>query len=82
MQEKFHYQKEDLTILWQPKLCTHSGICVHGLGKVFNAQRRPWIDTDQGTREEIRQQVLRCPSGALSLVQPSAPPPSDSPVMD
>lgn len=61
------YTKEDLTILWDDTKCTHSGICVRGLGEVFNPKLRPWINTDKATKEAIRSQVERCPSGALSI---------------
>ena len=61
------YKKGDVTILWEPKKCIHSGICVKGLPKVFKPKERPWIQTDSASEEELRSQVLKCPSGALSL---------------
>lgn len=61
------YKKEDLTILWDASKCTHSGICARGLSSVFKPKERPWIQTDNATRDEIANQVLKCPSGALSL---------------
>ena len=61
------YQRDDLIVQWKPDLCIHSGICVKGLGKVFNPKRKPWIDLEQAEIDDIRKQVLACPSGALSL---------------
>lgn len=61
------YKKEDLTILWDASKCTHSGICARGLSSVFKPKERPWIQTDNATRDEIAHQVTKCPSGALSL---------------
>lgn len=61
------YKKEDVTILWDTEKCTHSGICARGLSRVFKPKERPWIQTENGSKEEIVEQVLRCPSGALSL---------------
>lgn len=61
------YPKEDLTVVWQPEKCIHSGVCVGGLPKVFKPKDKPWIQTENATKEEIRNQVLKCPSGALSL---------------
>ena len=63
------YHKEDLTIVWNDTKCTHSGICVRGLSEVFNPKARPWINTDNATKEAIKAQVEKCPSEALSLKQ-------------
>ncbi len=61
------YKKEDLTILWDASSCIHSGICARGLPKVFKPKERPWIQTEEESKERIREQVLKCPSGALSI---------------
>ena len=59
------YSNEDVTIIWQPKLCQHSGNCVKGLPEVFNYQARPWIKPVNAGSEELIRQVEKCPSGAL-----------------
>lgn len=59
------YQSEDLIVYWEPDLCTQSTICVKTSPDVFDPKRRPWIDLDQGTTEEIIKTVEACPSGAL-----------------
>ncbi len=64
---KKNYKKEDLTVVWSPDICIHSGVCAKGLPKVFNPKVRPWINLDEAEKERIRNQVLSCPSGALSL---------------
>lgn len=64
---KKEYQKEDLTIIWDQNKCIHSGICVRGLSQVFKPRERPWIQTENASKEEIEKQVLACPSGALTL---------------
>lgn len=61
------YKKEELTIQWEPKKCIHSGICARGLPHVFKPREKPWIQTEHEEKELIRAQVLRCPSGALSI---------------
>lgn len=61
------YHKEELTIVWKPELCIHSGICLRGLPKVFNLKQRPWIDTAGANAEEIVSVVKECPSKALSI---------------
>ncbi len=61
------YKKDDLTVIWKPELCIHSGICAKGLQAVFNPRRRPWIDLSQAEKEQIKEQIKKCPSGALSF---------------
>jgi len=61
------YSNGEITVVWQPALCQHTGICAHGLPVVFNPARRPWIELEHSDSEAIARQVERCPSGALSL---------------
>ena len=65
------YSNGEVTIVWKPSQCIHSGICFRGLGTVFNPQRRPWIVPEAATTEQIINQVKKCPSGALSYQTPS-----------
>jgi uncharacterized Fe-S cluster protein YjdI len=60
------YTEGDLTVIWKPDLCIHSGNCVRGLSGVFNTRKRPWINMSGAGRDEIMVQVSKCPSGALS----------------
>ena len=64
--ETMKYHKDDLTIVWKPKTCIHSTICWKGLISVFNPKARPWINLDAAGKEQIIEQVKKCPSGALS----------------
>lgn len=66
--ETHTYSNDEITIVWQPKLCTHSAVCALGLPKVFQPRDRPWIKIDQATTEQIKAQVEKCPSGALSWI--------------
>lgn len=61
------YSNGEVTVVWQPNKCRHSGVCVAGLGAVFNPKRHPWVDLSQATTEQIVAQVGQCPSGALTL---------------
>ena len=73
------YSNGEITVVWQPTLCVHSGICARGLPLVFNPRRRPWIDATTATTAEIVAQVAKCPSGALSIAPAGlAPPVHDS----
>ena len=61
------YSNGEVTVVWQPHLCIHSGVCARGLPRVFSPRRRPWVDVTAATTAEIVSQVGKCPSGALSL---------------
>jgi uncharacterized Fe-S cluster protein YjdI len=61
------YSNGEITVVWQPSLCVHSGICARGLPKVFDPRRRPWVILDGCDTTAIVSQVERCPSGALSI---------------
>ncbi|TMI64606.1 MAG: (4Fe-4S)-binding protein [Bacteroidetes bacterium] len=68
MQKTFKYPNGEITVIWKPDLCIHSGICARGLPGVFDPKRRPWIDTSQAETHQIIEQVKKCPSGALSIM--------------
>ncbi len=61
-----HYTNGEVTVEWKPKLCIHTMMCFEGLPTVFDPDRRPWVDPEAATTEEIVAQVKECPSGALS----------------
>jgi len=65
-QAAFKYSNGEVTILWKPELCIHSGNCVRGLPGVFKPKEKPWITPEGSTTEKIIEQVKKCPSGALS----------------
>ena len=60
------YSNGEVTIVWKPSMCIHSGICFRGLNDVFDPQKRPWITPEKSTTDKIIEQVKKCPSGALS----------------
>jgi len=59
------YRNNDIVIYWYPELCTHPGICVRNLPDVFNPRKRPWINVNGASPEEIIRTIDLCPSGAL-----------------
>ena len=63
---KKEYTNGEVTIVWKPDQCIHSGNCFRGLNEVFNPQKRPWVSPDGTTSQKIIDQIKRCPSGALS----------------
>jgi len=66
-----HYTNGDITVVWKPDICQHSGICARGLGKVFDPRRKPWIELQHADSDTIAAQVDKCPSGALSWTRNS-----------
>jgi uncharacterized Fe-S cluster protein YjdI len=60
------YSNGEVTIVWKPRECIHSGICFRGLNDVFDPKKRPWITPEHSTTEKIIDQIKKCPSGALS----------------
>lgn len=65
---RMRYTNGDITVLWQPDICAHCGICAKGLPSVFRPRERPWIQMQNATSKTIAVQVKQCPSGAISLV--------------
>lgn len=61
------YSNGEITILWKPEMCIHSGICVKTLPKVYHPQERPWVKIENATSQELIDQITKCPSGALSV---------------
>ena len=60
------YPKGDLTILWKPEKCIHAATCVKTLPNVYDPKGKPWIRPENASYEELRAQIDKCPSGALS----------------
>jgi predicted GNAT family acetyltransferase/uncharacterized Fe-S cluster protein YjdI len=63
---KKDFSNGELTIVWRPVKCIHSGICVKTLPKVYDPKAKPWIQPEHATTDQLVQQVDQCPSGALT----------------
>lgn len=61
-----NYTNGEITVVWKPDVCKHSGRCVTGLPGVFNLNRRPWTNMEGAATEAIIDQVQKCPTGALT----------------
>jgi predicted GNAT family acetyltransferase/uncharacterized Fe-S cluster protein YjdI len=66
--EKYEYTHPSgkLTVIWQQKKCFHSGICVKTLPQVYDPKARPWVKPEYAAVEQLKEQIGKCPSGALS----------------
>ena len=63
---KKEYTNGDLTVVWKPRLCIHSEICVKTLPEVYKPNEKPWIQAENASEEELKAQIEKCPSGALT----------------
>lgn len=59
------FEADGVTICWNAEVCQHSRNCGHGNADVFDYDRRPWIDSNAASPEDIAADIDRCPSGAL-----------------
>lgn len=71
MNKQIEYPNGEITVIWQPALCIHSGICVRTLPQVYNPNQRPWVRVGNATTEELKAQIEKCPSQALSYREES-----------
>lgn len=60
------YTNEEITIVWKPEKCIHAGVCVQMLPEVYKPKEKPWLQIENGTTEALKNQISKCPSGALS----------------
>jgi CDGSH-type Zn-finger protein/uncharacterized Fe-S cluster protein YjdI len=61
----FEYPGANISIQYDAKRCIHAAECAHGLPAVFDPQRKPWVDANGASPDEIVAVVARCPTGAL-----------------
>ena len=68
MDEDIHqYTGEDIVVEYDVNRCIHARECVRGLPDVFDPDKRPWIDPDQGDVDELMSVIMDCPTGALQF---------------
>ncbi len=63
------YETPEITVTFDPNICTHAGKCVRGLPAVFDVKQKPWINPSAATAEDVEAQVSQCPSGALGCIR-------------
>ena len=57
-----------IKVKWDDKVCSHAGVCVKTLPKVFKVEGGQFvIDTSAASEKEIRDTVEKGPSGALTV---------------
>ena len=59
------YGASGVTVYYDRGRCLHFAECVRGLPEVFDVKKRPWIQPQNASAEQVTEVVRRCPSGAL-----------------
>lgn len=68
------YTGEEITIYYNRLLCSHAGECAKRAPSVFDTSKRPWIQPDNGSVDEILDVMHACPSGALRYARSGGEP--------
>jgi len=61
----YTYQGDDIDVHYNLRRCIHAAECVRGLPAVFDRDRRPWIEPNEDSADQVARVILRCPTGAL-----------------
>lgn len=69
MSEPRPYTSPDITVTYDIKRCIHARECVRRLPQVFDVDKRPWIQPDHASADEIAETIHHCPTGALQYTR-------------
>ena len=72
------YENDRIRVFWDSDKCIHVAYCTRDLPAVFDIHRRPWVDINAATPEEIARVVDTCPTGALSYEFIGEPEPEEA----
>ena len=61
------YSGDDAEVSWHGGLCIHIGECGRAKGELFVGGRQHWCQPDLASNDEVKDVVMRCPTGALSV---------------
>lgn len=68
------YEGTEVTVYYNPLLCSHAAECGRLASNIFNPEQKPWVQPDNGTRAEVEAVVTACPSSALTMSDPGGSP--------
>jgi CDGSH-type Zn-finger protein/uncharacterized Fe-S cluster protein YjdI len=66
--KQYQYPGNEIDVQWDGRLCIHVGECGNAKGDLFVMGRDPWCNPDISSKEEVREIVERCPTGALNYI--------------
>ncbi len=73
------YEGEYIDVSYDVKRCIHAAECVKGLPAVFDPAKRPWVQVDQASADEIAATIRKCPTGALKYTRKDSGKPEGMP---
>lgn len=68
------YDGADVTVWFNPRLCSHAAECGRLASHMFDPAQKPWVQPDKGTFNEVEAVITACPSGALQMSDIIGPP--------
>jgi uncharacterized Fe-S cluster protein YjdI len=72
------YQSPEITVTYDPNLCTHAAACVRGAPAVFDTSHADWVHPEAAPAADVAAVVARCPSGALQAIRAGVAPTQNS----
>jgi CDGSH-type Zn-finger protein len=67
---RIDYAGQEVTVSYNPRLCSHAAECGRIASHIFNPAQKPWVQPDKGNRHEVEAVIAACPSGALAFAGP------------
>ncbi|HAT63480.1 MAG TPA: (4Fe-4S)-binding protein, partial [Flavobacteriaceae bacterium] len=53
------YTHDQVTVIWKPGLCIHSGNCVSALPNVFKPKEKPWVQPEGSSSDELMSAIKK-----------------------
>ena len=63
------YRGQDIDVTFDLKRCIHAAECGRRLQVVFDVNKRPWVQPDNASADQVQETIDHCPSGALQYVR-------------
>jgi len=63
------YRGQEIDVAFDSQRCIHAAECGRRLQAVFDVAKRPWVQPDNATADQVQAAIDHCPSGALSYMR-------------